>query len=113
MYENQMNDTAARGGSAAAGFMLGTIVGASVALLFAPATGAETRRRVGGAVRNMGNQAKQVGEKAKEGLDRVRHTAGEMKEEVRSAVDSGREAFNRTREQSGAAATPSSTTRRP
>ncbi len=63
-------------------FVLGAAVGAVVALLYAPASGEETRRK--------------VREKAREGRDRVADIAGDLKHD-------GREFINRQRELVGAA----------
>lgn len=63
--------------SGVTGFLLGAIVGASVALLFAPAPGVDTRRRVG-------ETASRLGNKAREKFDEIRHR-GE------NAMNQGRE----------------------
>jgi gas vesicle protein len=60
-------------------FVLGALAGATVALLFAPASGEETREY--------------LGEKAREGRAKVR----EGREHLISAVERGREAFERER----------------
>jgi gas vesicle protein len=61
-------------------FVLGALAGAAVALLFAPASGEETREY--------------LGEKAREGRARLK----EQRESVLSAVDRGREAFTQSRD---------------
>jgi gas vesicle protein len=75
------------------GFALGAITGAAVALLFAPASGEETRRK--------------LAEKAREGRDRAEAYAREGRDYVRqqrdhivSAVERGREAFDQARKES-------------
>jgi len=40
------------------GFMIGALVGASLALLLAPASGGETRRKLGDTAKKIGNAAK-------------------------------------------------------
>ena len=87
---------ASNGGSSGGvlvGFVLGAITGAAVALLFAPASGEETRRK--------------LAEKAKEGRDRAEAMARDGREFVRSqrdnivsAVERGREAFEQARKES-------------
>ena len=67
------------GGSVMVAFVLGAVAGAAVALLFAPASGEETREY--------------LGEKAREGKAKVR----EGREHILSAVERGREAFERER----------------
>jgi hypothetical protein len=52
-----------------AGFLVGAIFGAGVALLLAPAPGGETRRR-------LGDTARRLGDAASEAVDRARHGEG-------------------------------------
>ena len=66
-------------GTVMVAFVMGALTGAAVALLFAPATGEETREF--------------LGEKAREGKARVR----EGREHLVAAVDRAREAFDRER----------------
>lgn len=66
-------------GSMMVAFVVGALTGAVVALLFAPASGEETREY--------------LGEKAREGKARVR----EGREHLIAAVERGREAFERER----------------
>jgi gas vesicle protein len=61
-------------------FVIGALTGAAVALLFAPATGEETREY--------------LGQKAREGKAKLK----EQSDSVLNAVERGREAFSRTRE---------------
>ena len=67
-------------GSIMVAFVIGALTGAAVALLFAPATGEETREY--------------LGQKAREGKAKLK----EQRESVLSAVDRGREAFTHSRE---------------
>ncbi len=66
-------------GSVMVAFVIGALTGAAVALLFAPATGEETREF--------------LGEKAREGKAKVRSG----REHLMAAVERGREAFERER----------------
>jgi gas vesicle protein len=73
-------------------FALGAIAGAAIALLYAPAAGEETRRR--------------LAEKAREGRERAGRAAQEGREFLRSqrdsltaAVEKGREAFDKARKE--------------
>jgi len=73
-------------------FAVGAIAGAAVALLFAPATGEETRKK--------------LVEKAKEGRDRAESVAREGREyfnrqrdNLTAAVERGREAFDQARKE--------------
>jgi gas vesicle protein len=72
-------------------FMIGSAVGAGIALLMAPASGVETRRRIGQTSRNLGS-------KVKTGVNRVGGHLSGLKEDVQSAVHSGRETFSRERD---------------
>ena len=62
-------------------FVIGALTGAAVALLFAPASGDETREY--------------LGEKAREGRARLR----EQRDSILTAVERGREAFTREHEE--------------
>jgi gas vesicle protein len=71
-------------------FMLGAIAGAAVALLVAPATGEETRRK--------------LGERAREGRDKAAEAARQSREFIRNqreglttAFERGKEAFDQAR----------------
>ena len=75
-------------GNAAGGvlvaFSLGALVGAVVALLFAPAKGEETRDM--------------IGEKARESAQKTREFLKHQRETLASAVERGREAYQAARE---------------
>lgn len=89
MNENPyINDVSRSGASGMSGFLLGAIVGAGVALLLAPATGADTRRRVGETAKKLGSAAR----------DRIQ----EGKEQIRDRFESGREGFESGRQGSPA-----------
>lgn len=65
-------------------FVAGAAVGAACALLFAPATGDETRQY--------------LGQRAREGRDRAREAARQGRERASEAARQGREAVSRQRE---------------
>lgn len=65
-------------------FMLGAIAGAAVALLVAPASGEETRRK--------------LGEKAREGRDKANEAARQGREFLRNQRDGLSTAFERGKE---------------
>jgi len=56
------------------GFMLGALVGAGLALLLAPASGGETRRR-------LGDTAKKIGSAAKDKYQDIRGSVSDMGDE--------------------------------
>lgn len=87
------------------GFALGAIVGAGLALLLAPASGVETRQR-------LGETARRLGKDAKSRLDEARDKVTDLGSSARSAVQAGREAFlqDGTRETSRLGARGSSVT---
>lgn len=69
------------GVSVAMGFVLGALVGASVAILLAPMSGAETRRRLTDAGRHLGGTARDT-------MDRARGTVGDLRHDVAAALTS-------------------------
>lgn len=117
---DRMGDEMARGGSALMGFVAGAMVGAGLALLFAPASGAETRKKLGQAAGRMRdgvgeqihNAKDQLGHAKERVTDQLGHAKervtdqigsakerfGELKSDVNAAIDSGREAFRSERD---------------
>ena len=61
-------------------FLVGGAIGAAIALLFAPKSGAETRAL--------------IGDKAREGRDYLTNKSQELKEQAANYVDKGREVIN-------------------
>ena len=78
-------------GSVMVAFIVGAVTGAAVALLFAPASGEETREY-------LGERAREGREKARQAMDQGRDYYTQQRENVVSAVDRGREAFKQARE---------------
>lgn len=79
------------GGSVMLAFVLGALTGAAAALLFAPATGDETREYLGQKAREGRERARDAAEQSREFYDRQR-------ESVNTAIERGREAFHQARE---------------
>ena len=88
MYDYSQTSDASRSSSQMMGFWVGAMVGASIALLLAPAKGEETRGRIGDAAKKLGRDAKHTFGKAGD-------LAKSLKDDARSAVESGKEAFRR------------------
>jgi len=70
------------------GFLFGAAVGAAVAILYAPAAGDETRRR-------MAETAKRFGSATKDKFGELRETVTNRMSDVRSAAEAGRDEFRR------------------
>lgn len=79
------------GSSIMIAFMVGALTGAAVALLFAPASGEETREF-------LGQKAREGKEKAREAMDQGREYYARQRDSLVTAVDRGREAFQQARE---------------
>ena len=72
-------------------FVIGALTGAAVALLFAPATGEETREF-------LGQKAREGKQKAREAMDQGRDYYNSQRDNLVTAVERGREAFQQARE---------------
>ena len=78
-------------GSMMGGFLLGAVVGAGLALIFAPMAGDETRRRIGETARKLKDGARdQMGQMK----DAITEGAGD----VNAAIEAGKGAFRRNAE---------------
>jgi gas vesicle protein len=88
--ETGMSRQDSNGGTVLLAFLAGAISGAAVALLFAPASGDETRQFLSDKARESRERALSA---AREGRDAVRR----HKEHLQTAVDRGREAYNKAR----------------
>lgn len=83
-------DDGAGAGSVLLAFLVGAVAGAAVALLYAPATGAETREF-------LGEKAREGRDRAVKAAERGRQAVKEGRENLASAVERGREAFKQAR----------------
>jgi len=72
-------------------FVLGALTGAAVALLFAPASGHQTREFLGEKAREGRDKAGEAARQGREALARQRET-------LSAAIDRGREAYREARE---------------
>jgi gas vesicle protein len=78
-------------GSFMVAFVMGALTGAAVALLFAPASGEETREY-------LGQKAREGKAKARDAMDQGREYYNSQRENLATAVERGREAFQQARE---------------
>lgn len=79
------------GSSVMIAFVVGALTGAAVALLFAPASGEETREY-------LSKRAREGKDKARDAMDQGREYYDRQRENLVTAVDRGREAFQQARE---------------
>ena len=74
----------------ACGILCGAVLGAAVALLYAPKSGAETRRQ-------MSSSAQRFKRRAAAAYEDASHAVGDVMAKSRRAIEVGREAFNDAR----------------
>ena len=72
-------------------FVVGALTGAAVALLFAPASGEETREY-------LGQKARENAARARDVVNEGREVYRQQRDTLTSAVERGREAFQQARE---------------
>jgi gas vesicle protein len=85
-----MSDNSAGAGSVMLAFLVGAVAGAAVALLYAPATGRETREL-------LSDKAREGRDRASEAAARGREAILRGREAVTTAVERGREAYQAAR----------------
>lgn len=83
-------DEGAGAGSILLAFLLGAVSGAAVALLYAPATGRETREF-------LGEKAKEGRDRATEAAQKGRQVIDQGRETLTNAIERGREAYQQAR----------------
>jgi gas vesicle protein len=88
-----MSDNSNAAGTVLVSFVLGALAGAAIALLYAPATGEETRRKLAEKAREGREKAERMAQDGREFFDRHR-------ENLNAAVERGREAFDQARKES-------------
>ena len=85
-----MSDNNNTAGTVLVAFALGAVAGAAIALLYAPTSGEETRRKLAEKAREGRDKAEALARQGREFVDRQRET-------VTAAVEKGREAFDQAR----------------
>ncbi len=83
-------DEGAGAGSVLLAFILGAVSGAAVAMLYAPASGRETREYLGERAREGRERATEIAEKGRQALGQGRQT-------LANAIERGREAYQQAR----------------
>lgn len=88
-------------GGTVLGFLIGGAIGAGLALLYAPASGEETRRRIRQGVDKAKTRTQEEYEtvlaEIEERLDAIKSSVQEKKDEVRAAYEAGKEAYQNER----------------
>jgi gas vesicle protein len=79
-------------GAVVGAFVIGAVAGAAVALLFAPASGEETRRKIGQKAREGKEKAAAFARDGRDFIQRQRDNLG-------AAVDRGREVYDQVRQE--------------
>jgi gas vesicle protein len=85
------HDRGVGAGSVLLAFIAGAVAGAAVALIFAPASGEETREYLGERAREGRERAAQAARQGRELLNRQRET-------IATAIERGRDAYQSARE---------------
>lgn len=83
-------------------FILGSAIGAGLALLFAPQTGEETRRRIREGFEDAGDWAKDKYQdtkyKVSESSGKVKQFVSDKKEDLQAAYEAGKDAYQKGKE---------------
>jgi len=97
-----MRDEGYSSGSVLLSFLLGGVVGAGLALLFAPQSGRETRQKIKDLTDDVKDKTteyvKQAKEKATSIVDDGKEYYDEKKSILKSAVEAGKEAYEKEKE---------------
>ena len=102
-YEYDRIEREDGGGSFLMGLLAGTVLGAGLGMLFAPKTGAETRRQ-------LSEQANRLRSTANDTYAQASEKLSQASEKVSQIVDRGREAYDRARTGTGPSSVPTQAT---
>jgi gas vesicle protein len=100
MHEKERAMSESQGKGMMAGFIFGAVVGAGVALLVAPASGSETRKRIKEKALELRGKSEELKTSARGKLDEIGQAVRGGAREVTSAVKEGRDAFLKAAEDS-------------
>ena len=90
MADQPKDDRSSGAGTVMLAFLVGAIAGAAVALLYAPATGKETREF-------LGDKAREGRERANAAAERGREVLHQGRDTLSTAIERGREAYQAAR----------------
>jgi gas vesicle protein len=97
-----MNDERCSSGNVVLAFVLGGIVGAGIALLMAPQSGRETREKIKEFAdetrKKAGDYAGQVKDKVSSAVESGKHFVEEKKSLISTAIDAGKDAYSKEKE---------------
>ncbi len=83
-------------------FLLGGLVGAAAALLYAPASGRDTRKRIRDLADDVRNRVSDYTDDVKErissGIEKGKHNIAGKKTMIKSAIEAGKEAYSKEKE---------------
>ena len=85
-----MSEKSGSGASVLVAFLVGAVAGAAIALLYAPAPGEETRRKLAEKARQGRDRAQQMAKEGREFVDRQRDHLVDVAERGRQAFDQAR-----------------------
>jgi gas vesicle protein len=91
------NESGTGAGSVLLAFLLGAVTGAAVALLYAPATGRETREYLGEKARQGRDRASDAAVRGREMVKQGREMLDQGRQTLNTAIERGREAFQQAR----------------
>jgi gas vesicle protein len=98
-YDYDRFETESEGMGFLAGLLAGAALGVGLGMLFAPKTGSELRHQISEGANRLGHQAEDVRRAAQQKYREASESVNEMVGRGRDALQQGREAYERTRDQ--------------